>query len=632
MLLRRLFAGWFLLALSCFLPMLAHQSVPARFFGRYSTSYLAVLGVMVASLIISAIGWYLARRNRLQIVERLPKSRNLASGVVILTWLLLSGAWLFLQPGSQSQTAIALFRLYLVIVISVGGWCLLYLSQTNNRELSPIWKYILFVGSICLAIVLTLRYLGQVQPSLFFDEGGILNWAVTLFRTGDIPQYLFPERNAIAIGLSTWATLYPFGGWLATFGTTLESGRFFWLLIGWLSAPFLYLSAKRLYGDVAGLVALSIGLLLPLAHNVIRPDVYVGTSLAIALYTYLRGRDSSHWGWHLLTGFVIATAVEGHQYGARFPIVFGLLYLVDYGRVIWQTKRWHWDTRFWAFTLGGLLYFVIYLVIHIGLWSKGSGDVLVGLQAYLAQETALSGTTTFTERILHETTLWWENYLTKHPIELAIFLAGAIWALRQPNSETHRLVVIFLSSLAIFFILQSHYNPYYWVHNLPFIAIFTGGFLAQLNATRNTITQVGLYGLVALAILISANIHNTAQIQQNADSLIEISYEIDQLLPETVEEVAGWQVYAFGLADRQFINTETFINHPADTWDSSFEVNLPQAVILTAGLDDMHANIQDYLADNAMQRVACYPTPLFNRQVWVYVLPDIPIQQPAPSC
>ncbi len=625
----RLLAGWCGLSLLVFGLMLTHESEPATYFGRYSASYLAALALIATAIIISGSGAYLARIQRLPKIP-LPETQWFGWTVVVGGVALLIAAWLF-QSSSRHLPAIALFRVYIAVVIIGGMLVLLYATKTANISLVKQSPPLLIIGLIAVAAVLTILYLGKTPPSLYFDEPGITNWARAVYRTGAIAPYLFPGRDAQAAALSTWGILPVFGLWLELTGVTFASARLFWLIVGWLAAPFIYRTAQRLYGSLAAIVALAIALILPLAHDYIRGDMFVGTALTIALYSYVRGRDSEKWYWHVITGAAAALAVEGHQYGARFVFVFGAIYLFDYIHLIRQGQRW--DQRFWAFSAGALAYFAIYVLVHVVIWGRGNPLALPAiLSDYYATEAGLSGSASLLERLLGETTLWFVNYLVLHPVEFVLFAFGIGAACLRRDDSDRLLLKLFLPSLLLFFILQSHYNPYYWIHNLPFVAILGGGLIRHITprtAEARGIQLAGVSALVAIVVSMGVNIHLTAAQGQRFGRLIEIGYEIAAVLPDHVERVSGWQVYYYGLADRTYVNTEAFLNHPADTWADNLHVLPPQALILTRGLDDSFRNIDAFLESSGMQMAYCFAADVFGGRTILYLpTADLPAGAP----
>ena len=111
--------------------------------------------------------------------------------------------------------------------------------------------------------------------------------------------------------------------------------------------------------------------------------------------------------------------------------------------------------------------------------------------------------------------------------------------------------------------------------------------------------------------------------------LVAIGEEVDALLPEHLHRVSGWQVYYYGLADREYTNTETFIERPAIEWEVAYEVQPPQVILLTLGLDDVHQPIHDTIAEQELALAQCFAHTMFSGQTHLY-LPKHDLPQGAP--
>lgn len=135
-------------------------------------------------------------------------------------------------------------------------------------------------------------------------------------------------RDYLSVGTGVFIPLM--GAWLNIIGISLESARLYVLLLAWAGAPFIFLVARRLYNHTVAVIALAIALILPIAHNYAYPTTYVSTAVAIALYCYLRGRDSGRWQWHYLCGLAVSSGFESHAYAFCFAAAFGLVHAFQY--------------------------------------------------------------------------------------------------------------------------------------------------------------------------------------------------------------------------------------------------------------------------------------------------------------
>ena len=121
-----------------------------------------------------------------------------------------------------------------------------------------------------------------------------------------------------------------YGAYMRVFGEGLLQLRFFSLLLAWLTTPFLYLIARKLYGRSAALISAVFGIALPLHLVSARSDVWVATATAMALWFHVCAHDPKArrpWLPGFLCGFIVFSAIDGHPYGAFFALVFTALNL-----------------------------------------------------------------------------------------------------------------------------------------------------------------------------------------------------------------------------------------------------------------------------------------------------------------
>jgi len=154
------------------------------------------------------------------------------------------------------------------------------------------------------------------------------------------------------------------GYWMKIVGVGLFQARVFYLSLGLLAAPFIFLIARRLYGTSVAIVALVLAITIPLAHNYARPDMFVVTAFSAGFYCLLVGRDSQRLRFHYLAGLLTAFGIEGHLYAVRFVITLGLVYVFDYVRLINKERRWVWDRALFSYVLGIVTFGGYFLVAH----------------------------------------------------------------------------------------------------------------------------------------------------------------------------------------------------------------------------------------------------------------------------
>ena len=186
----------------------------------------------------------------------------------------------------------------------------------------------------------------------------------TFANTGLLGDTLY--KQMIPIPQPIYDTPHYVLGFLLRFiGDTFWSARFARLLMACLALPFIYLSGKRMYGARTGLFAVAFAMILLVPTAYVRPDVFVGVMLSVALYVYLRAQTTRRPWMHYLTGLCVALGGEGHPLAYRFGIAFALIYLARWVYEMWHSRRLFIDGRVFALALGGFTEVVIYLGIHI---------------------------------------------------------------------------------------------------------------------------------------------------------------------------------------------------------------------------------------------------------------------------
>ncbi len=607
---RRVFLVLLVTGAVCFLPMLAHQSDTPQVLGRYSPTYTAMLLVMAALVLGAGAGYALARADRLP-MPALPRARWFGAAVVAANAVLVSAVWLVVQPGSQHLPAIGLFRVYLVLVVAAGAFVLLRASGTGAVMLPRRWELALVVASAAVALALAALYLGKVPPVRHYDEPQLVNSAWTTIVQGRPTEGMHPIRTTAFVGLIFSWPYTVLGAWMKLVGVGLSQARLFWLMVGWGAVPFIYLAARRLYGPAAALSAALIAVFIPLKHNYVHADVFVMTTASIALYLFLVARERESRLAHFAVGFVLALGTDGHKYALSFVAAFGMVYVVGWVR----TRR-----------AGGLGYFVLGVLAYVPFFiavfflriqeAPDIGKLVSLIREVYAVEAAAGGETALIPRIIAQNIRLYQDYLSSHPVEVVLGLGGILAALRRRREADIKLLLLFFAYLVGFGVLLAHSNPYYWIQNMPFVALFGGALVAQRAASR--INLVTLAALVSLLIPLAIS---TAILAREGDGarLIEVAREIDRLLPEDIT-VAGWQIYYLGMPERvRFVSSLQITAAPPEEWG----IPPPRAVILSRGFDDVHQSIRDYLETAGLEKAYCYPTGFFDGETVLYLPPEL---------
>jgi len=603
--------------------MLTHQSDTPVILGRYSLTYALQLAVMVGLVVLFA-GWaILAWRGwSMSLARFVPQGRLAAWAMALIGLAALVLYWAFF-PGGRSQPGVMLFAVYSTALLFAAWTWLLWVSGARDLFIAPSGRWLTLSGLLVMA-GFTGATLGRVPPSLFLDEAWVANWGMSLYSLRKPIITLMPDMGP---ELAMRAPLFfiGMGAWLLAAGITLENGRLYLILVGWLGLPFLYKASRRLHSiAIGGLTCLLAAALLP-PHVYIRMDIVVTFFMMIGLWAFIRAEETQRAVWYGIAGFALGLMFEGHQFPIVYDAAFALILAYDYARVVWREKRWLWYAPFWAFALGGILATGLYLFLHSVPWGFSPLDwIRVVFVTYGGEQTL--GDVSTVSRIVRLTTYWMLDYLLYHPLESALFCAGIAWALTRGSLRIKRLAIILILSQIGLWLLLPKRSYFYYVFNLPFTALFAAGLLADITggwqARRLSLARGAAF--VGVAALLITHLSLSTQSSQNADQMIALSYEINAVLPSKIEHVAAWQGYYFGFSGRQFLNSEILYRlKPGQTLaDLYWPTQPPQALLITLGLDDMQTELFDYIAQAGFVRVRCYPLDIFGRRADLYVRPE----------
>ena len=314
--------------------MARHSSTEATVLGRWSSRYAFLLAFVTMATFLTTLLINTSLRARIFRQNAVPLSRRqgwamMAAGLAILpvlhhvlhTWLASNEDRVIILFVSLSLTSIAAVMLYLF-----------YRTGIANRSVSlPDARLVLLLLAIAY-LLLAAQYIGQVPVVAMSDESRRVGNGLRQFSSPQEFIMLDASRNA-----DTWLYIVGFepiyGAYMRVFGAGLLQVRFFSLLLAWLTTPFLYLIARKLYGRSAALISAVFGIALPLHLVTARSDVWVATATSMALWCHVCAHDPKARRPRLpgfLCGFIIFSAIDGHPYGAFFALAFTALNLYLY--------------------------------------------------------------------------------------------------------------------------------------------------------------------------------------------------------------------------------------------------------------------------------------------------------------
>ena len=544
-------------------------------------------------------------------------------------------------PDASRDRTLALFAGLSLAAVAALVLLLLWRSGAAAQTLPLRRPWLLLLLLFGVQLLLIAEFPGRVPQVYLIDESRYIATAMRQFHFPDRFVSLLPERNA-ATWLDFSAYWVPAGAWMSVFGAGIAQARFFNLLVAWLTLPFLYLTASKLQGRAAALIATALGIALPLHFVTSRSDVWVATAIAIALCCFVLARDPAARRPRLLRflcGFFALSTIDGHPYGIAFAFMFGLLQLAELLRAGECRRQ---GQAFAGFVAGVACYALFWLGYHIALpgvrldalpsllqktWSLEAG---IGARQY--------GTGLTAGNILRLV----QNTFFFQPFALLLSAFTALVALFRWRITVAPLILLPAGSFFLIILALAHINAHYVIFWLPFLCLLPGiwisGFLqpsARSELSRDSRLSFGAtYVLLALWLLSTLwfgdLVYVQAQHHRNSMATIKAGQEIDHMLPNEDIVVAGTPELYLGMPQRL-----NFGGSCGYTWEqeNSWPLDAPQAIIYTPGWDQGCDRLPQWLGAHDFQPARCFALPgVGDGVVILYLLPELMPAERAIDC
>ncbi len=610
----------FFAALLTLAALMTHRSVTPTVLERWSLPYAYLL--MLAALLTLALGAFSVPAWRAYLMR--PAQPQLSRRQA---WLLLAGVLLSLPvaalvlyallPVAESSLMRALFMLTLTGLTLPPLW-FLHRSGAGDQTLQLPRPGPLLLLLFCGQLLLTLLLHGQL-PELK-PEGEIWFMGSALRQYHDLRNFisLSPDRNA-----QTWFhffAIWPLSGaFLHLVGPGLLQARFFYLLTGWLALPFLYLAARRRYGQTAALLTVALAGQVPLHYNWAFTHIWVPVATSIALAAFILARSPQARRPLLLRlgcGFFAVSAVDGHPYGGAFALMFCLLHLAEFLRGRPPDRH----RAFAAFVAGCAGYTVLWAGYHIALPGLALADIPRLLQLTWDWESGIGqrefGVGLTPGNILNTAKL----YLYHLPHEFLLALLMPLTALRRRRPAERSLLVLLAGSVLLIALLLGHVNEFYFVFLFPFTSLWFGAWLGGMQRApvaddlqgrpQLSFMAAGILGAVltlyAIQALAMANYDGALRKQAQLQIMSAAGRAFDRLLPPEDIVVAGQEGYYLGMPQRlNYGSSFSFTWGQAEYWPLAE----PQAIIVTPGLDADYSGLDRWLIDRDFRPARCISVP-----------------------
>jgi hypothetical protein len=439
--------------------------------------------------------------------------------------------------------------LRLLLTSAVGLFAVSALQDSFGARVRR-WSGLALVGGMLIFSILTLTD----YPRYYTDEGWNLNKSGSSAAAG--PLY----SPSITLGLhgipqriGAEPIWWPVGLWLKSIGLGLWQGRLFSWFCGALMAAFLYRAALTLYDrPTAALAAIFAwcSILTLFSGHYVRQEVMLNLVIVVAIYLHACLERKFRFWMAILLGLILALAVDIHPNAFIYCFAFGVYYLL---RAVWQRRI---DGRMIGLAIGGLLGFIIFLVVHV---VSDPAAFLQQVRFYdsisfqTLHSTPLQMILNRINSVLNHLRVWYALSLVEGSL-LAFSIVAILILPRRYRPERasvdRSILLLFVLALLGWMILGTYRAVSYSTNLLPLGSILVGAGLARLFQNIN---RTFVFGAICLAAVAGSSVQqilisNSANFNRRFESCVTT---LQMRLPDT-GMIAGEQL--FWLARPQLSN------------------------------------------------------------------------------
>jgi hypothetical protein len=623
----RLLWFWSIVSLCTFGVLLTHQSDVPAVLGRYSTLVAVQLLVLVVLIVASCgVGVFIFNRpellNRIEkLLENWREKRFFEPLILLITSILLVLMWVFFL-GNHLPTY-GFLRAYIGLGIVICALALIG-SGTKDRKVAH-WRYIA-IGTILIAGIIALITVSYYPALYKTDEAFVYSMGRNFMETGHtgvpIYRYSLPGEE-YGVG-KLW--IVPFAAWLKIAGLSLASGRLFFLMLGYLCLPLLWVAAYQFYDEPTAYITVIIGAFVILSQNYIRYDVVSTLFLSLSIFLYSLNKNHHRWWLDLLTGISVGLCINGQAITFCFGIAFALFYMWQYLKEFRTNRRWFW-APFWLLGLGGALSLMFYVLVILKNTSTPSGETMAGpLQTYASVFTNFSVSHWFAMTLQYTT-----MFLVAQPILSILALLGIVLAFIEKKQPDNLLLVLYLV-WTITIIFTYYYFPVFYVTPaLPFLLLLaaraiTRGVPALLQTRLTNELMSVIVGLLAVWLL--ASTAKNVMPGESLEDVVETGTRIAKIVPKDATIVAAEPFY-FGMLDHKgFVAGATELSMVAwrhYTPENVWTTVAPDALVFSSAWSTEPGKtpaLLSYMKTHNFMMVQCWQTPSFGQiELWMNKVP-----------
>lgn len=640
-----------LVAFALVFVMVLRTSERASVLGRYSPQYFGYLvEMLVYSICLGIFSFPAVRTLAFRHEDREISDRNANLLVIAAVFAM---PLIYIIAGQTGVIPYIRYTTLLILPPILIAWLLYRLGRLHCNFTAVPWS-IIIVFFIVAHFFVALILLGDTPRIDEMDEAWDIGNAVYAFNDPSKPIQLYAE-NSVESWLFFPFVLWITGGVLEVFGIGLLQARTFYLVLGWLACPFVYIIARRNYGTVAGWAAGLVTFYSHIHYNWSRPTVWVGTGVAISICCYSIARDKSTKRKTLASvacGFFCVSTIEGHFYGIAFAVIFCLIHFYEqiahihqYG---WRLKR-----NFTAFVIGCLLFTAFWFWYHIALPGVSLSEIPRLYSITYAKQTTSGDEAILVSRIIENSIAMVRRYFVLNNNELMLICALILTSIMRRKKFDLVLLTQYGGSIILIALFLAHPHDYYFVFWVPYVGIFFGAFVQDLCkkskfdrylSTPRVTNAAVLFLSTVLVLYVVEAFHDasksdTIRNKEHLETLIDAGERFDEILPQEDLVISGNFPFYLGMPHR--------LNYHARFWGEPIILQeliaeQPKALILVLGEHEEWSGVAEYLERYSFMAVECIPLPDMdsffgrdmgqNRNVALLVHPDYAPGKPSATC
>lgn len=407
-------------------------------------------------------------------------------------------------------------------------------------------------------------------------------------------------------------------------GLGLFQGRLVSLIWGGLLLWVTFLAGRRLYGPMAGYIAvlfLAVSQPWLISSHIIRPDIVVATLVIAGLYCALRGLQDGGRHWHLLAGLCLGLSFDVHPNTLAFMPLVGLCYLARYG---WRGLL---SGDAWLYVAGlaiGALYYAAVRILPDPAHFMDAFQYWVGVDKRPPALGTRGGTAIEAELGR------WTDYLNHRWAEAALLGLGLVAGVARMLRARRLDPVIggLVAALAVFVVLVSSKTEFYMILFFPMLILLVAAALADVGERLGGARLLAAALLVPMAVAVMGFEDNFRDVMQAASDFRERDYgaltsQIQAEIPAGSRVVAP-PIYWIGLAQPpyyldyvDFYVWERIRRERNVSWPEFLaEVNPEYVILDSKAKSDIARSTPRFMEENA-DLVAAYRHVNYTRvEVW----------------